>query len=278
MSDNERVLVCGLPGSGKTTYIGALWHSISSNEVETSLVYDGLPDDREYLNMLSTKWLQCEEMEHTRIEENKQPEMKFRIEEDRLSITFPDHSGEIWSNLWENRHYPKHLTTLTSETIGILLFVHADTIKHPISVVDIVEQAVALGEKLDPKQEKQYSPDLAPTQVQLVDILQLLAAEPFNLQRKRLSIILSAWDLVEAENMTPAVFLKNNLPLLDQYLKNNSDFEERNIYGISALGGDLKKDIESLRSKSRQSERIKVIDGGNESHDLTLPVLWLMGR
>jgi len=270
--------MCGLPDSGKSTYIAALWHCISSKEINTSLEYDGLPDDRKHLNMLSAKWLRREQIEHTKIDDNEQPEMKFRIEDDRVTITFPDHSGEIWSHLWESRHCPQHLATLSSDTIGILLFVHADTIKHPISVVEMVEHAEALGERLDARQEVPYSPELSPTQVQLVDILQLLAEEPFNLRNKRLSIILSAWDLVEAENMTPIEFMQNNLPLLTQYLKNNSDFEEFNIYGVSAQGGDLKKDIDKLRSYPKQSERIRVIDGENQSHDLTLPVLWLMGK
>ncbi len=278
MSNNTRVLMCGLPSSGKSTYIGALWHCVTSGEVKTSLVYDGLPDDRQHLNKLSRKWLQCEEISHTRLEENEQPEIKFRISEERINITFPDHSGEIWSNLWESRHCSKQLIDLASETIGILLFIHADTIKHPISVVDVVEQAEAIGEDLDDEKEVPYSPELAPTQVKLVDILQSLASEPFRLSNRRLSIILSAWDLVEAENIAPAVFLKKNLPLLAQYLYNNSQFPEWNIYGVSALGGDLQKDIEVLKKLSQQSERIKVIDGQNQSHDLTRPILWLMGR
>ena len=278
MSNNKRVLMCGLPASGKTTYIGALWHCISSGEVETSLVYDGMPDDREHLNKLSTKWLQCEEIEHTRIEENEQPEIKFRIDEESIKITFPDQSGEIWSTLWESRHSPKELLDLASETIGIILFIHVDTIKHPVSVVEVVEQAEMIGEELDSDQKIPYSSEYAPTQVKLVDILQSVAAEPFWLGNKPLSVILSAWDLVEVEKISPAEFLKKTLPFLHQYLCNNSKFSKWNVYGVSALGGDLGKDIEELMKVGRQSERIKVIDDEKQSHDLTRPILWLMDR
>ena len=158
------------------------------------------------------------------------------------------------------------------------MFIHVDTIKQPVSVVDVVEQAEAIGAELDNNQKVSYSPEFAPTQVQLVDILQSLAAEPFRLGNKCLSVILSAWDLVEEENISPVEFLKNELPLLHQYLCNNSKFSKWNIYGVSALGGDLKKDIEELRKVNRQSERIRVIDDEKQSHDLTRPILWLMGR
>ena len=258
--------------------MGALWHCISSREVETSLVYDGMPDDREYLNKLSGKWLQCEEIERTSIEENEQPQIKFRIDEESINITFPDESGEVWSNLWESRHCPKHLLDLASETIGILLFIHVDKIKYPVSVLDVSKQAEAIGEVLESDQEVSYSPEYAPSQVQLVDILQTLATEPFWLGNKRLSVILSAWDLVETESVSPTEFLENSLPLLHQYLSKNSQFPEWNIYGVSALGGNLNKDIERLRKVSLQSERIKVIHGENQSHDLTRPILWLLGR
>lgn len=279
MTDLTRVLICGLPESGKTTYIGALWHCISSEEKETALVYDGLPEDREYLNQLASKWLQFEEIDHTRIEENKRPEMKFRLKDESFTLTFPDHSGEIWRDLWETRHCPERLVTLASQTMGILLFIHADRIKHPMSVVEMAAQSKELGEGLEAGQEVPYTPDLAPTQVKLVDILQLLAVSPFNLRNKPLSIILSAWDKVEADNLTPEVFLKEKLPLLDQFLKNNMDFNDWSIYGVSAIGGDLKKkqDLDSLKKIQIPSERIKVIEGEHQSHDLTLPVLRLMG-
>ena len=56
-TESLSVMICGLPASGKTTFLGALSYSINSQEIETSLKYDGLPEDRTYLNQLAERWL-----------------------------------------------------------------------------------------------------------------------------------------------------------------------------------------------------------------------------
>ena len=38
----QSIVVLGLPGSGKTTFLAALWHLVFSRETETKLRFDSL--------------------------------------------------------------------------------------------------------------------------------------------------------------------------------------------------------------------------------------------
>ena len=56
--------ILGLPRSGKTTFLAALWHVIDAGEVATKLVLDKLVGDHVYLNDRS-RWRRCEEVPRT---------------------------------------------------------------------------------------------------------------------------------------------------------------------------------------------------------------------
>ncbi|MDI1226345.1 MAG: hypothetical protein PSY14_01490 [bacterium] len=118
----------------------------------------------------------------------------------------------------------------------------------------------------------------------------MLANDPFSTSRKKLVIILSAWDLVE-KNLTPAQFLKRELPLLAQFLESQKICLELKVYGVSALGGDIteyNKELEAaiklsknippieLISQDKLSNRVSITDGVESGQDLTMPMKWLI--
>jgi hypothetical protein len=276
MENNSKILMLGLPNSCKTTFIGALWYLVSNREVDTSLAYESLPGERTYLNKLSFQWAQCEEVNRTPVGSNEIAEINLSKNEKKLTLLFPDLSGEIWSSVWENRACSSEIVSLVSDCEGILLFIHSDEYILPLPVVEQVAQSRLMGEKVDGKEENSYSPSNVPTQVKIVDILQLLAQNPFGSKKNRLTVMLSAWDLAQDVGKTPENYLRYTFPLLDQYLISRNDYCEFKVYGISALGGDIKTNSDSLLDCNKPSERIKVVDGTGISHDLTLPLEWLM--
>jgi hypothetical protein len=96
---------------------------------------------------------------------------------------------------------------------------------------------------------------------------------------------ISAWDKAQDEGLSPEMYLKTKLPLLDQYLKVGLDQWDWRVYGLSAQGGDYDStdpkvaktdDAATLRTLDRPSERIQVIGHGAAIHDLTEPLAWLM--
>src|SRR6266853_101952 len=102
-----------------------------------------------------------------------------------VRLTFPDLSGESYRRMWEERDCDPAVAEILTTGEGLLLFIHADQIQSPKSAVEVADG-----------QDAPWSPRLAPTQVQLVDLLQLLRLPPLNLRLQRVAIMLSAWDKV----------------------------------------------------------------------------------
>ncbi len=110
--------------------------------------------------------------------------------------------------------------------------------------------------------------------MKLVELLQffLSHARP----HIRLGVIISAWDRVTEEHMTPDRWLAARVPLLHQFLAANDDRIDHRVYGISAQGRPL-TEADTLREEHVAARRIRVV-GPQEGagNDITAPVKWLM--
>jgi GTPase SAR1 family protein len=289
---NRSILICGLPASGKTTFLAALWHVIFQRaDPNAQLKFDSLKDgDYAHLNAISRRWQQAKEQIHTEIASEKLVSMNLKGGEDRkIRMTFPDLSGESYQRMWEARECDPQLAQVLGSGEGVLLFVHANRVKRPIGVAEAVAHAEALGGKQpEPSVSEKWHPKDAPTAVQVVDMLQMLRCKALRSPARRLAIMLSAWDKVEDEGLDPEAFLARELPLLDQYLRQGDGDWEFRVYGLSAQGGDyepelregeeidpdLKAKVDVIRGIEEASARIRLLSP-LPSSDLTEPIVWL---
>lgn len=182
---------------------------------------------------------------------------------------------------------------ITEETVGGLLLIHPETvipealIPETEGIIESIRSEMQSGRHTGMKEsqtvavdtnqdlvEMDWKPEKAPTQIQLVDLLQFVAA--LNAKRPiRLGAVVSAWDCI-TDTISPKAWVEKYLPLLSQYLTTNSEVFYAEFYGVSAQGGKL-EDADALRKKSRPSDRIRVIMNDlSESHDITIPVRWIM--
>jgi hypothetical protein len=280
------VVVGGLPSSGKTTYLAALWHLVTARDVPTALRFSSLRGgDVSHLNAIAARWRSARVQERTDVASNQFVSMNLTNGSDQpVRLTFPDVSGEAFSRMWEDRECDPVITEVLRSS-GVLLFVHADTIRSPQWIVDFAELNRLLGLTPLEGQKVEWHPRFAPTQVMLIDLLQLLRSSPLDLGPRRLGVMLSAWDKAEGEHLSPESFVAAKLPLLLQYLRHSPDSWTWRPFGVSAQGGDYDPaqegappipQAEALRALDRASTRIKLVSDGRESHDLTEPIAWLM--
>jgi hypothetical protein len=298
--------ILGLPRSGKTTYLAALWHLIDAGEAETKLVLDKLIGDHAYLNRIVDAWRRCEEVPRTSMGAEEKS-LSIHVHERRTGtnaiLMFPDLSGESFERQFAERICPAEYVRGFVEHGGILLFVNADRPSDGMTLLDIgpaVEEvpqaepqllrnpAVVQQEqvKLKPTPAAQelntsadpWRPSFVPEQVQLVDLLQFLQLPPFERRRRRLAVIVSAWDVITPPSLQPANWLAREMPLLDQFLRNNPESFEVRVYGVSAQGGDVKGAAKAeLLKVSQPSLRIRCVGPDASAHDLTAPIVWLSG-
>ena len=96
MSTGSRLLLLGLRGSGKTTFLAALWHLLEAGEIPSALTLDSLQPDRSYLNRIRNSWLSAKEVGRTSIRTVESVSLSLRegSTNKRVEITIPDLSGD----------------------------------------------------------------------------------------------------------------------------------------------------------------------------------------
>ena len=286
---DRSISICGFPESGKTSYLAAMWHLVTAKAEQTALEFESLRNgDASHLNALATRWRNGLKQDRTEIQSNKLVSMNLKNTAGELMrLTLPDLSGESYRTMFEDRECDPLVAKILDDSQGILLLVHADTIKVPLMVTTVAAQTQALGSTIPDNQEVVWAPRLAPTQIQLVELLQLFRLAPLNVQTSRIAIVLSAWDKIESEGKQPEPFLAERLPLLKQYLEAGADKWQWKVYGVSAQGGDYEKEGEpllgaklarliDLKALEEPSMRISVVSGSSVSSDLTEPSAWLL--
>lgn len=285
METTHDIVVLGLPGSGKTTFLAALWHLLTAGEVDTKLSLVTLKaGESAHLNEIASQWRKAKVQERTLHAGDRTVIISLRAEGiSEFQMSFPDLAGESFQQMWEDRTCsPEVAASLRSS--GVLLFIHADKINAPGWIVDDAEVADAAGLQMTRGNPIAWRASLAPTQVKLVDLLQSLQSPPLDVGARRVAIVLSAWDRATGAGMTPDEYLTNHLPLVRQYLTHGlpEDWLVK-AFGVSAQGGaydeagkPTKPEAQRIRAMDVPSERISVVSTEGRSNDLTEPLQWLL--
>jgi hypothetical protein len=290
---SESMAMIGLVEAGKTTFLAALYHIVETNSVPGSLVLSKVPPLREHLERIRRDWLSLNPQTRTTVDVLDQNILEMRRNEIEVGpFYFPDLSGEKLAALVEERVCGAQLANLLAKVDRLLLFIHPDSVADSPSIEEVSHLTRYLeddykGEEGDPKTEEgspaaaerpkatAWDTEMVSTQVKLVDLVQICIDLSPSL--KKVGVIISAWDKVEDLAQTPQEWLDARLPMLAQYLASSAPEIETRIYGVSATGGDLKKDRENLRNIPSPVDRIRVvgIQSQEDHRDITLPVKWL---
>lgn len=100
-------MIAGLPGSGKSTYIGALWYCLrhSAKDRRPKLIADNnnLPDDISVLNRLGDAYKAMKLINRTNSNENESVQINLiDVETEKsIQVEVPDFLGETFRDLVE---------------------------------------------------------------------------------------------------------------------------------------------------------------------------------
>ncbi len=282
MSNGSRLLLIGLRGSGKTSYLAALWHLVEAGELPTALVTSELQPDRHYLNGIRDNWLKFREVGRTSLRSQEMLSLLLRDAKTdaTIDITLPDLSGELFRLQWATRKATRQYADFAAKASGVLLFIHPTAVeKSPRIAFPMGEAETSSKEGAqdnDAAKLREWSSDLTSTQVQLVEVLQFVKYLRSSNKPASIAVVVSAWDLVR-DSILPSSWLESHLPLLSQFLTSNAEVAPFRVYGVSALGGDLQKDLQRLQGEDVPSRRIRVVDNKLQAHgDLTAPIRFLL--
>jgi len=282
MSD-FKVVMLGGPDSGKTNFFVRLWPALDAGN--GALAAKATPDDIKYVED-ALAHLHAGEFA-PRTDKNLQGALTITLEgrgaAEGLSggLTIPDMSGEVWQTAADDGELPDQWMEALESATGAMLFVRAHS---PLNVapLDWVNSEALM--------KLHGAGDVAeglPTQVLLCELVRFLEEKldkSVKGRRKRLAVIVTAWDLLEVEEaaLGPKAYIRAQFPLLSGRLRDLDDFDIA-TFGISIVGGDLQADPTfraAFFNKEFSETGWVVIDsahGVRKEADLTLPVAWAVG-
>ena len=288
-SPSRKILLVGLPSTGKTSFLAALWYMVNQATIDCAFQLDRLDGDNTYLNMIRDSWLEYKPVPRNRLDSATVVSMnlKDRNTNNVLELSFPDLSGESFRLQWTARQFTPEHDELLRHVNGGILFVHPENIVAPLRIdtvnelaetlvdtVPAVESADGAGSQVS---TKPWDIQKAPTQVQLVELLQFISGRDYFRPPFRLAIVVSAWDLVANLGEEPRGWISSQLPLLQQFIDCNEGVFEVAFYGVSAQGGRYVS-AEAPELQKRSPGRRVAIVGPHiaNPHDITEPLQWLM--
>lgn len=291
------LIVMGLPASGKSTFLAALWHLVEAEEVVCRLSLESYVGDLGYLNMIAEAWRNFEEVQRTSQVGDVDVTLQLVDSEtgDASTIFFPDVAGEAFDAQIDNRRCRPDFVEGVARGDGVLLFISADVKGHSMSIAEFnammpIDEGSAQTSESDATAaggtnseaetlRSEWEPKLVPPQVRIVQLLSDLLRPPFEPRRRHLCVLISAWDLVAGMGLTPSEWLVATMPLVDQFIRTNGNWFEHVIYGVSAQGLNLSDGEAVDRAADLEpSCRVKIVGPEGEGHDLTLPLVRLMSE
>lgn len=266
----QNLAVIGLPGSGKTTYLAALYHALADSSVPPKL--QQLPKQRAYLEQIRESWLAGEAVDRTAVGTGEVIELDADFGPHRLAVRIPDISGESFTEGLVTRMVDNALADVFRRCSGLLLFAHPHDLRPRV----LIPNAEALGlcsTPLDDQAEsvnEVFDPGKIPNEVQLVDLLQWVSGLAGSISNRRVALVISAWD--ELVNIATPEQWFHQMPMLRQFFQTSDKYTLR-VFGVSAQGGTYAGDNPAKIAPSVRP--FVVTEEGARSNDISLPLRWI---
>jgi Double-GTPase 1 len=285
MNENTGILVIGEHNVGKTIYGIQLLGRLRAGK--SSLKLNGTPEDISIFELGLEALNNGEAPSHTASTANLELVLPIEFNQQRVSLTWPEYGGEQINDILQSRSLSKAWQNRIAQADGWILFLRLsricnslDAIAHPAP-----KQKGNVTTK-PPKIETNETEKHWHSSAKIIELLQMLLHEKHigiheRVKSPALVVALSCWDeLSTQEKKTPHDVLKQNLPLLYEFLRTIWEADHLSIFGVSSLGMDIGSNgaKEAFRDDGPEQHGFVIKPDGSSSSDLSEPVIWLMER
>jgi hypothetical protein len=278
----SNVLIIGGPNAGKTHFGGQLYGRLNSRLFNYKIAPNNRPADLTIFQDVINKLSEGKRAGHTEASANRNIELKIKsVDESEIIFAFPDYAGEQVNFIVENRR----VNTVWKQYIDVsnawMLFVRLDETK---PVEDIINKGIPSPEEIK-KRNLTPPPIKVSDAAHFIELLQMLlyvkgVSTKAKIYEPKLTIVLSCWDLLNLlDNTKPVEILKERLPLLYSFLKNNWADGALSVIGLSSTEKTLTDDAdEEYIDKTPIRFGYIINEHGEKQKDLTLSIRTFIGR
>lgn len=279
------VLMVGLSGTGKTTFLAQLYGRMRAGE--GSLRLREAPGDISSIRDAYDRLAKGLAVEHTTSAASALPLALPAETPDggTVDISMPDYAGESLDRLIAVRRSFDGWADLLKSARAWLLFVRLERFPElpellSKSAGELIEERRHGSRAQSSAAARWASPSDLPLDMKLVELLQVLLHERVGRPRSNgnmpsLTVLLSCWDELDApESEPPAEQARARIPLLYHYVTSTWPMSNLRFLGVSAQGQQLSSD----RADSDYAEETPVAHGylvdvdGSRTSDLSVAV------
>jgi len=278
----DNILIIGGPNVGKTHFGGQLYGRLNSRQFEYKLAPNNRPADLTIFEDVLNKLSEGKRAEHTEASANRNIELKTDDKNgNKIVFAFPDYAGEQVKMIVDRRRINNIWKEYIDKSSSWILFIRIDDVK---IIEDIINRGIPSPEEIQ-KRNTMTPPVKISDAAHFVELLQTLlyikGVPSLNkIRQPNLTIILSCWDLLNLEEgIVPSVLLKERLPLLYDFAKNNWKENSLSILGLSSTEKTLTDEPDEEYIDRTPIDFGYFINAkGKKEKDLTLSIGTFIGR
>jgi hypothetical protein len=312
MTDNFQLCLLGLPKTGKTTYLAALWSYLRSGLPESQYRITELPDDTAYLDAISFAWAAGDPMPRSSPEVSDHIEFTIEVpDRPPLRVVLPDLPGEVFLNAVRRPVIDEGPGTAVLNSDLLLLFVNCRAARmfeplgdHPVDPIQtaeppppanewIIDQSHTTAGQLDgdasygegdgegpigeadpaARRFHEFNIGALDSDTLNCELLERLEDLFDDTGFPPLLIVVSAWDVYANEpDLTPYDWLRDHQPMLSQHIEELRRTMTVGVVGVSAQGADYQDQPDIVQAD------VQVRAWGSDPYgtktDVAGPLLW----
>ncbi len=271
-----RMCLVGLPATGKTTYIAALWAYLTSGAPNATYRVLTMPKDTKYLNAIANAWAARQDMPRSSTGATDTVEFTIEIEgRDPVTVVLPDLPGELFLNAIRRPAIDSVVAAAVETSDLLLFFVNGQEAKTftplgdqepPEDAGHAEDESAALGE-LNEFVVGELDADTLNTELmeRLCFLLRDQSLPP-------IVVVVSAWDALEGKYASPEDWFRAEQPMSWQYVDGLRSQTTVGVVGVSAQGADYRDDpdIHHKPTAERAWGRADTVT----KTDIAGPLLW----
>lgn len=269
--DKTNILLAGLPDSGKSTYIAALWAVENDGNSDHLLSCDGYPSDSSYIDELRNNWMMLKEVRRTVFAEPQEIVLPMKSSRTKsiINLSIPDFKGEFFQRIIENSS--SELKAWCEKSSAVLFMMNLGN-SSPEMLQEQISETSTNNVELEKVVMTSNEIDLAIKNVLLLKYFYNIMGDC------PIAICFSLWDKIDDEGgLNVENWVKENHPCIYNYVKYH--FSNYRYYGISAQGVDYSdldgKSEDELVQKTKMKQRAYVYRD-KVSYDITEPLDFLI--
>lgn len=259
--EKHKILIAGLPDTGKSTFIGALWAIVRnySDVIKSKMKASDsdVPDLVEKLDNLGEAWECVRYIKRSSedIPENMRIELVTADEEIGVTLDFPDFRGESFRNII-SQNQPKTIDDWCEHADSLLFFIN--DFKSGTFYDDIKDFEEDNDLNKNRFNQPGLSPELMTPATQNMLILRYLKEHS---HFKKVTICITQWDRYVKIHSTnkkmksPEVVLQKQSPALYNFIKYH--FPQATFYGLSSQGDEYKYEQQTDEQKKNDEKLVK---------------------